>query len=140
MGNGTEPIADDELLYRRIPASMGWFDPATGMVKPEAFAPHKTQDVTGLSVSRAKYKTIEEAARGRPGKSYFVAVLNAGDLYCKGISIAPRPETPDGYDPAHAELPDLKSSNRKDDVTLEQQRILVELCLRVEGPFATSEE
>ena len=139
MDNGVEPIADEELLYRRVPT--GWYDPATALLKSEAFAPHKSNDVTGLSVSRAKYKSLEEAARGRPGKSYYVAVLRAADLRRNGIRFVPRPGVPDGYDPAHAELPDLNSGNRKSDETLERQRLLAEeLCLRVEGPFAQSEE
>jgi hypothetical protein len=40
-------------------------------------------------------------------------------------------------DPSHAELPDLNAGNRKADLTLERQRIIVDLCLRVEGPFST---
>ena len=140
MDNETEPIADEELLYRRVPASTHWYDPATGVLKPEAFAPHRTEDFTGLSVSRAKYKSIEEAARGRPGKSYYVAVLRVGDLRQKGITVVPRPEVPDGYDLGHAELPDLNSGNRKTDRTLELQRLFTQVCLRVEGPFSPSEQ
>jgi len=134
VGDGSEPIDEDELLYRRVPASTGWYVPENGLA-PEAFAPHKTEDRTGLSVSRARYKSLEAAAKGRPGKSYYVAVLRARDLFAKGIAVAPRP-LPD--DPAHAELPDLNSQNRKSDETVERQRLLVELCLRVEGPFLTA--
>lgn len=136
-----DPVADGELLYRRVSASAmpQQYDPATGELSDQAFAPHRTRDVSGLSVSRADFKSLEDAAHGWPGKSYFVAVLRAGDLRQRGIEVVPRPELPDGqYDPAHAELPDLNAANRKDDVTLERQRILAgELCLRVEGPFAT---
>ncbi len=32
-------------------------------------------DVTGLSISRAKYKSIQDAAKGFRGKAYYVAVL-----------------------------------------------------------------
>jgi hypothetical protein len=46
----------------------------------QAFAPHKRQDTTGISVSRARFKSVVEAAKGRPGKSYYVAVLRAGEL------------------------------------------------------------
>ncbi len=140
MDRGGEPIEDDELLYRRIPTSTGWYDPDTGILKSEAFGPHKTRDVTGLSLHRTKHKTIEEAARGRPGESYFVAVLRAGDLRQRGIEIVPRPDLPDGHrDPAHAETPGLNSESRKSSETLERQRVLAEgLTLRVEGPFPTS--
>lgn len=139
MESGSEPVDDDELLYRRIPESLGWYDRATGILSAEAFGPHKTRDATGLSLARAKYKSIEEAALGQPGKSYFVAVLRAGDLRQQGIEIVPRPDVGAGqWDPAHAELPDLNSEVRKADHTLEQQRILAEqLVLRVEGPFTT---
>lgn len=134
MQAGHEPIADDELLYRRIPASTGWYSPDDGL-NSQAFAPHKSQDSTGLSVSRAKYKTIEQAAIGRPGKSYYVAVLKAGELRRHGIAVAPRPLQDD---PGHAELPDLNSADRKTDRVLQFQQILVQLHLRVEGPFSTA--
>lgn len=80
MADGTEPVADHELLYRRIPAASGFYD---AQVDPNpsslAFRPTKS-DTTGLSLSRAKYKSVEETGRGREGKRYFVAVLRAGDL------------------------------------------------------------
>jgi hypothetical protein len=132
VDDGTEPIADDELLYRRIPKSVSWYSDSAGL-SPQAFAPHAKNDITGLSISRAKYKSIEAAAKGRPGKSYHVAVLRAGDLRQRGIQVVPRP-LPE--DPGHAELPDLNSVNRKTDETLERQRLLaLELCLQVEDPL-----
>ena len=134
MEDGSEPIADGEFLYRRIPVSQGWYDQVHGL-KPEAFAPHRERDATGISIYRAKYKPIEVAARGQPGKSYYVAVFHAGDLRGNGISVIPRPLP---NDPGHAELPDLNSNNRKSDPTLERARLLAEaLCVRVEGPFQT---
>jgi len=138
VDDAAEPVADDELLYRRIPASTNWFDPVTGTLQAAAFAPHKTSDLTGLSVSRAKYKSIENAARARPGKSYFIAVLRAGDLRQSGIEVVPRPLP---GDPGHAELPALNSGSRKSTETLEMERLLAEtLCLQVEGPFTTPAE
>lgn len=135
-----DAIADDELLYRRVPASTGWFDPATRLVKPEAFDPHKTNDATGLSVWRAKYKSIEQAGLGRAGKQYYVAVLKAGDVRQAGLSVVPQPNIPDGYDASHAELPDLNSGNRKSDLVQQQKRILTKLCIEVAGPFNASTE
>lgn len=137
MDHDPEPVADDELLYRRVPASMNWYDPATSQLSSQAFAPHKTRDATGISVTRGKYKTLEETGRGRPGKSYYVACLNAGKLKQVGITVEPRPHVPDGYDLAHAELPGLNSSNRKAAQTLELQRVLVSLCDRIDGPYET---
>jgi hypothetical protein len=133
MDDGTEPVADDELLYRRISVASGWYSPAAGL-KGAAFAPHKTEDETGLSVWRAKYKTVERAARGRAGKSYYVAILRAGDLTQRGIEVVPHPLS-DG--PGHAELPNLTSANRKTDRTRELERIRVDWCRSVEGPFAS---
>jgi hypothetical protein len=133
-----EPIDDDEILYRRIPVSTNWYSPDTRILSPEAFSPHKDQDPTGLSISRGKYKSAEQAAQGRSGKTYFIAVLRAGDLKKAGINATPRPELADGkHDAAHAELPELNSGNRKDSKTLERQRTLVQLCLRIEGPYKT---
>lgn len=140
MADGLEPIADDELLYRRVSEASGWYDPSTGILSPQAFAPHKTEDTTGLSVFRSKYKTPEQASIGRPGKSYFVAVLRAGDLKVARIAFEPRPHVPSGYDPAHAELPELNSQNRKMDETLMRQQKLVELCIEFKGPFETPPE
>jgi hypothetical protein len=134
VDGGNEPIDDDEFLYRRIPTSMTWYSPDTGVLLPEAFAPSKDRDLTGLSVARSKYKTVEEAAKGRPGKSYYVAILKAKDLKDRGIEALPRPQP---NDPGHAELPDLNAQNRKSNQTLELERVLVELTLKVEGPFAT---
>lgn len=130
---GTEPVADDELLYRRIPVSQRWYDPQVDPCpSPEAFRP-TPNDATGLSVYRGKYKTVEEAARGLEGKSYYVAVLRAGDLRANGIDVVPRPKE---GDPGHAELPGLTYENRKMDKVLEWKVLLSgQLCLRVEGPF-----
>jgi hypothetical protein len=127
VDDGSEPIADEELLYRRVP--LCWHSTDSGL-NHQAFAPHKN-DSTGLSIARAKYKSIEQAARGQPGKAYFVATLVAGQLRANGIEIAPRPLP---GDPGHAELPQLNAGNRKDDQTLELQRLLVTLC-GVDGPF-----
>ena len=137
MGSDIDPIEDDELLFRRVLPI--WYEPETGVLNPQAFHPNK-HDVTGISISRQKFTLIKEAARGR-GKVYFVAVLLAGDLRQRGIKIVPRPELPDGqYDLSHAELPEINASNRREDLTLERERILAEkLCLRVEGPFLTPE-
>ena len=141
MDHEIDPIADEELLFRRVPASTGWYDQTTSALNAEAFGPSKKRDTTGISVSREKYKSIEEAAHGQPGKSYYIAVLRAGDLRRHGIEVVPRPETPTGHDPAHAELPGLNASNYNTDETVEWQRVLAEeLCLRVEGPFFSSEE
>jgi hypothetical protein len=129
MQDGSEPVADDELLYRRIPVSKGWYDEEG--LSAEAFDP-RPDEGSGISIYRAKYITLEKAAQGMSKKGYWVAVLRAGDLRQHGIRIEPRPE-PD--DPAHAELPDLTCHNRDSAEALERQQRLVELCLRVDGPI-----
>ena len=133
--DGTEPIDDDELLYRRIPVSMGWY--SDGTLSPEAFNP-RPDELTGVSIYRAKYKTLEEVAKGRGKKGYFVAVLRAGDLRQHGIDVAPRPNTPDGHDPGHAELPGLTAENRDTDSALERKLALSTLTLQVQGPFVAT--
>jgi hypothetical protein len=108
-----ETIGDDEYIYRRIPVSAGWYDPAKAPVpSPEAFRPLK-QDVSGLSAVRARFvKTIEDAAKGPSRKGYYVAVLRAGDLRQKGIEVVSRPEE---GNPGHAEIPGLTYGNRETD-------------------------
>ena len=132
MGDGTEPIDDDELLYRRVP--LPYFDASSDpKPTPQAFSPRE-DDTTGLSVSRARYKSIEQVAQNPRGKHYHVAVLRAGDLRNHDISVVPSPKPPD--DPGHAELPGLTYDRRGDDAVEEWKVLLAEkLCLRVEGPF-----
>ena len=66
------PIGNDEILYRKIPVSTGWFD-ANG-VSPQAFKPREC-DTDGISVDRAKHRTIAAAAQGQSARGYVVAVL-----------------------------------------------------------------
>ena len=132
--DGTEPVADEELLYRRIPVSQHWYDPAAGP-QPllQAFRP-RTDDVTGLSVMRGEpYNTAEQAAQGSSKSGYYVAVLRVGDLRAHGIEVVPRPvEGKQG----HAEITNLTAANRDSDKAKRIMELLAEqLCLRVEGPF-----
>ncbi len=79
-----EPVLDEEILYRRIPASTGWYQPnKESPLDPEAFRPNH-DDATGISLSREKYTPIEDAARGQPEKEYYVAVLRAGNSHAPG--------------------------------------------------------
>ncbi len=132
-----DPIADDEILYRRIPASTGWYDASrTPPLEAEAFRPNQN-DISGISLARQKYTSIAQAARGRPGKSYVVAWLRAGDLRAAGIDVLPRP-LPD--DPGHAEIPTLTYDQRKSKQAIEQRTLLAEkLCLQIQGPFLSEE-
>ncbi len=89
------PIEDGETLFRRIPASQGWCDDKG--VSPEAFRPHKINDITGLSLVRERFTALNRAAEGPSKKGYFVALLNVGELRAAGIEI----EADDPNDPAH---------------------------------------
>lgn len=130
--DGTEPIDDDELLYRRIPVSMSWY--SNNQLSPEAFDP-RPDETTGISIYRDKYKTIEEVAKGKSKKGYFVVVFRARDLRQRGIEIVPRPDTPDGWDAGHAELPSLTASNRDSDAAMETKLALTTLPIAIRGPF-----
>lgn len=131
MNPGEEPIEDDEILYRRIPER--WFN--GNEVEDQAFLPHRENDVDGLSLTRAKYSTPEEAlGAGRPGKRYYIAVLRADDLRKKGLRIQPNPLEGNR---GHCILPDIVSTNRKTDETRTMARSLA-LDLdpnTIEGPF-----
>ncbi len=133
LGDGTEPVADDEMIYRRIPASQSWYHPRSGI--PLAFAAFKPtkHDQTGLSVKRAKYiRSIEDAARNPRGASYYIAVLRVGDLRAHGLDVIPCPLP---GDPGHAELPALHYQARYETQPL-QVLLSEKLCIRVEGPFS----
>jgi hypothetical protein len=132
--DGTEPVANDELLFRRIPVSMGWY--SHGGLSPEAFDPRE-DDLTGISVSRAKYKSVEGAAQGKSKKGYYVAVLRAYDLRQHGIAVEPRPSLEDH---SHAELPDLRAGNRLAPETQERKVLLANCSLRIDGPFVSTTE
>lgn len=79
-----EPISDDEIIYRRVPVSMGWVD--NHGVWPDAFEP-RADDRTGLSVYRARFVALEDAAKGLSKRGYYVLEMRAGDLRLAGIDI-----------------------------------------------------
>jgi len=135
MSNGFEPIADDEILYRRIPVSQGWYDPQKSpKPAPEAFRPSRS-DTTGISLSRAKHVSLDQASKGPSRQGYFVVKLRTGDLRAKGIEVVP-----DGLGgvPGHAEIKELRYDNGRTDQALEMARILAEeVCGEVLGPFVS---
>jgi hypothetical protein len=126
----SEPISDDEILYRRVPISMEWIDPHG--VSAEAFAPRK-EDHLGLSVFRAKFLPLEEAARGSSKQGYYVLELRAGDLRGAGIDIVPAPIADKA---GHAEIPALKYERPESDASLEIRQLLADRLVRkIHGPF-----
>jgi len=132
--DGTEPVTRDELLYRRIPVSKGWYDDRNG-VSPEAFDPRKSE-TSGISLFRNKYKTIQEVAKGPSKGGYYVAVLRAGDLMKEGIQIVPRPDPPNVL--GHVESPGLTCEDRLTQEAYERKVRLAKLCVRLEGLFLPS--
>ena len=137
MAEFPDRIDDEEVLFRRVPASTGWYrgDQAPPL-EPEAFRPNRN-DVTGISLSRAISTTVEEAAKGRPGKSYYVAVLRAGDLRATGMQVVPRPVE---GNPGHAEIANLTYDERKSRRAIEWQFLLAhKLCRGIQGPYRTEE-
>lgn len=128
-----DSIGDDELLFRRIPEATGWYRPDTGFLDPAALTPNRN-DVTGLSVGRASFRNAElEAAKGRAGKRYYVAVLSAAVAKAGGAVIVPRPLSDDA---GHAEVANLRYETRKADAARKLVVVLRAAAIRVEGPFA----
>jgi hypothetical protein len=136
---GSEPIADHEILFRRVSRNSGWYDPQSDRpVAWEAFRPRE-DDVNGLSVWRAKYRTPEEvaAAGARPRSVYYVLVLRAGTLRGAGVTVVASPEV---GAPGHASLTNLstdyyRGEEDKNRITHLADHIARELIESVEGPF-----
>jgi len=131
MADGTEPIEDEEYLYRRV--QIAHFDPAIE-TKPSPMAFHpRRYDAAGISVWRAKYRTPEQAAENSRDKRYYIAVLRAGDLRAHGLDVVPDTA---GSEPGHAVLPALTYENRHNDAVREAEQLLArKLCLEVLGPL-----
>lgn len=135
--DGHEPIADDETLYRRIPEfPESHYQPDSDRpLAWVAFRPNE-RDVDGLSVWRAKYVTLEQAASGRSGKSYYVVLLKAGELRELGCVVVPTPDVGTG----HASITNMSSNSyaeNKNDVRNMAERIAAAFASHVEGPFHT---
>ncbi len=130
--DGNEPIADDEILYRRI--FYDYYQPGSDRpVSWVAFRPTE-HDGDGLSVWRAKYVTLAKAGAGRPGKSYFVAVLHAEDLRRLGCDLMPTPDSGRG----HASITNMSwraYAESKNTVRSLSEMIAAQCTDRVEGPF-----
>ena len=135
MADGDEPIVGDEILYRRIPVSQRWYEPATSPhPSPRAFFPNRG-DPDGICLSRAKYCSVEgAAASGKLDALYWVAILQADRIAEAGIVVIPDP-APDGTDPGHARIPALNYTQIKTPFVSEKALALSKMCLRVEGPF-----
>jgi hypothetical protein len=125
-----EPVADDEILYRRVPVSKGWIDEHG--VRPDAFEPRASDD-TGLSIYRASFVSLESAAKGLSKRGYYVLVMRAGDLRAAGIDVVPMPR--DDL-PGHAEIPSLAYQEHESELSIQQRELLADrLVVAIHGPF-----
>lgn len=123
MTGGVDPISDDEVVYRRFPASMREQDPPH-RVSPQAFRP--TPEDKGLSVFRAKYHRPEDCAPANPGQEWYLAVLRVKDIREKGMEIVESPETSWPSRIGHAEIKSLNGKSRKEPRSEEWQFWLAE--------------
>jgi hypothetical protein len=141
LGDGREPISDEEILYRRVSENSRWYDPnQTPQVSWVAFRPSQ-RDTTGLSVWRGKYMSAETAAiqHARPGRRSFVIELRAGDLRKIGVTVAP---SADEGGPGHASLTNLSHStyqSGKNEIETLARLIAQTLIRAVTGPYLASD-
>lgn len=136
IGDGTEPIEDDEIVYRRISVGSLWYDPVLQDISLNAFKPRREEE-SGISLMRAKYLNPERTAAGGPGKAYYIVEIRAGDLRHHHIGIEPDPLT-DPDLPGHCQIPDLNIRNyNSSPLVVEGKMMLIasQLCGRVYGPF-----
>jgi len=139
--DGREPIEDDEIVFRRVPNNIDWYNPESQ--RPVAWVTFRPnpKDTDGISVWRAKYKSPEEVAaiHARLGRQYWVLALKTSQLRNAGITIAP---TPDLGGPGHASLTNMRSSDyaqNRNTVKNIAEDITRNLVLYVEGPFTPCE-
>lgn len=133
-GDGSEPITDDEIVFRRVSEVSGYYKPESDRpVSWVAFRPNRN-DHTGLSVWREKYKSAEEAAshQARPGTRYYVLALNVGRLRSIGVEVLP---TVDEGGTGHASLCNLNTTAEKNSVREFANAIAGSLIERIHGPF-----
>ena len=129
---GDEPVEDDEIIYRRIPVSTGWY--SQNGLSPQAFDA-RDDELTGISFCRAKYNTVEDAAAGPSKKGYYVASFRVGELRKAGILVEQRPCKEVA---GHTELPQFTCETNELNETLELRSLLASLAIDVQGPFLKS--
>jgi len=106
----TDPVADSELLLRRIPAVFV----ETGRINPEAFRPHRTADQDGLSLTRALLEPPTALLARARNPSAVVYGASAREVRTLKLSVIPSP-TPE--EPGHCHIPELNSSLRSTPAT-----------------------
>lgn len=127
------PLADDELLYRRLPANPQFYDPIRDLLRDVAFRPTPA-DTDGLSLSREVVGTVGAAATGRVGRDFFVATLCVSDIRAAGLDVVADRDD-------HALITDLTNERRQStdravrDRLLKASSDLVAVVSRIDGPF-----
>lgn len=119
----SDEIDDDEVLYRRVPAAHC----PVGLIATEHFRPHKTRDVDGLSLTRAKLETAEQllARALKPGAAVFA--VTARELRDIELTVVASPK-PD--EPGHCHIPEMCSARRDEEFVDIRRHWLVELFSR----------
>ena len=135
--DGGDRIADDEIVYRRVPANVDFYDPVSDRpVQWITFQPNRN-DLSGISVWRAKSVQPDEAVQtARRGKSYYLIALKVSDLRRLGAEVVASPEK-EGF--GHATITSLSwtryRGDQKNDVKELAMRIAIEASKNVLGPF-----
>ena len=131
--NGTEPIGQDEIVFRRVLKSQ--YKPDKDQLSAKGFNP-RPSDTTGISLCRANYlpdpKPEAAAALGRAGMEFWVVELRAADLRSAGMEVKPEPSQ---EFIGHASIPILNAAS----VDTSDTKILTDSASRlprtIHGPF-----
>lgn len=141
-GDGSERIADNEIIYRRLPSNAEYYDPACNPpIQWIAFKPNE-HDSTGISVWRAKSLSRAEAAtlNARRGKSYYLVAIKVAELRRLGAEIE---STPVEGGAGHASIVSLswrRYQSEKNAVMELAQRLARDAHYEVHGPFHVGAE
>ena len=133
MPDGTEPIVETEIIYRRV-----FHDYYNARKVPplsiKAFNPIDGNDDDGVSVTRAAYSATPEevGAGGKIGKKYFVVEIIARDLLSNGLRIDPDP-VPGNL--GHAIIPMLNARDRESAIVQEKLVLIRTLPHKIHGWF-----
>jgi hypothetical protein len=129
MPSETDPVSDDEFVYRRV--LKNWYDEYApnpeDRVNRLAFRP-TPEDVDGLSIYRAQFLDPEQLDRDGSGMHgrYYVACIPVRSLRALGLSVHPSPNKPL---PGHCLVPEVnaglrgEAKRRSKEVQLELARL-----------------
>jgi hypothetical protein len=122
MRTETDPVSDDEFVYRRVLKDYYNEFPSCprDRINRLAFRP-TDRDTEGLSVYRALFvhpKELDVDSEGRPGR-YYIARLAVGAVREMALSITPDPaEGPQG----HSLIPEIRTRLKGRDKSLSKEK------------------